>query len=399
MPQERTLTSDPWSLDLRPSREDVIELLSHLVAIDSVNPSLVSGAAGEAAIAGFVARWLHDEGLEVSVPEVSPGRPNVIARLPARSSGPAVMLNAHLDTVGVAGMDAPFQPRVDGDRLYGRGAYDMKASLAAIMLASRSLARQEGTRGDVIVTAVADEEYASAGTRALLRTLKADAAIVTEPTGLRVCLAHKGFSWMAIETRGVAAHGSKPDLGVDAIGHAGRVLVELERLGGDLAGREPHPLLGNGSVHASLIEGGQELSSYPESCRLQLERRTLPGDTPDSVAGEIHRVLEHLGAADASFHATCEQILWRDAFEVDPYSPIVRTLAAQVDSVLGSPPEFYGDTAWMDAALLSAAGIPTVVFGPGGSGAHAAIEWASIDQTAMCAEILARTAWTFCNAP
>jgi acetylornithine deacetylase len=305
------------------------------------------------------------------------------------------MLNAHLDTVSVEGMERPFEPVVEGDMLYGRGSYDMKAGLAAIMLAGRSLVRA-GVAGDVLITAVMDEEHASLGTQAIAKSLSADAAIVTEPTGLKVCTAHKGFAWLAVETHGRAAHGSKPELGIDAIAHMGRVLGQVEELGGELAERKPHPLLGVGSVHASLIEGGRELSSYPDRCECQIERRTLPGETEESVEVEMQARLKLLKQRDAAFSGDLELFLWRDAFEVDPHEEIVRRLREAGEAVTGRAPAIYGDTPWMDAALTQAAGIPTVVFGPGGAGAHAAIEYASISEVALCAEVLATTALEFC---
>ncbi|MDQ2744077.1 MAG: ArgE/DapE family deacylase [Chloroflexota bacterium] len=380
----------------RPSGQDVSSLLMALVGIDSINPSLMAGAAGESGVAEYVADWLRAAGLPVELQEVLPGRPNVVARIGGTGHGRSLMLNAHLDTVGVAGMTDPFRPRVEGDRLYGRGAYDMKAGLAAIMLAARSVQRAGGAQGDLIVTAVMDEECASAGTEAVLRRYQADGVIVTEPTGLRLCTAHKGFAWLSVSTEGRAAHGSRPDLGVDAIAHMGRVLVHLEALGKKLAQGQGHPLLGTGSIHASLIEGGQELSSYPERCRLQIERRTIPGETPESVLEEIRAALQAQSANDPSFRAEAELLFWREPFEVNPGAPIVQTVEQAAIAITGGRPQVYGDTPWMDAALLSSAGIPTVVFGPGGEGAHAVVEWASISQTATCAEILAQAAMDYC---
>ncbi|MEP7105617.1 MAG: M20/M25/M40 family metallo-hydrolase, partial [Chloroflexota bacterium] len=263
-----------------------VELLSRLVAIDSVNPDLVAGGAGEAEMARFVASWLESAGLEVSTEELVPGRPSVVGVARGTGGGRSLMLNAHTDTVGVEGMDRPHEPRVDGNRLYGRGSYDMKSGLAAIMLAGAQAARA-GLAGDVIVAAVADEEAGGLGTEAVLRRWSADATIVTEPTELDLAIAHRGFVWIEVETRGRAAHGSRPQLGIDAIVKMGPILSGLEALDQRLRAGPGHPLLGTGSVHASIIAGGAELSTYPASCKLMAERRTIPGETPELVGDEF----------------------------------------------------------------------------------------------------------------
>ncbi len=268
-----------------PDRE-LAALASELVAIDSANPALIAGAAGEAEIAKFVAAWSERAGLEVEVVEPVAGRPSVIATARGTGDGRRLLLNAHLDTVGFAGMERPLDPRIEGDRLYGRGSYDMKGALAAI-LSVASAAASEGLAGDLIVTAVADEEVASLGTEAVLKQVHADGAVVVEPTELQVAIAHKGFAGFEIETAGVAAHGSRPDLGVDAIALMGPVLVRLTELDRRLRSEPSHPLLASGSLHASLIEGGQEFSSYPARCLLTGERRTIPGESAAQVEREL----------------------------------------------------------------------------------------------------------------
>src|SRR3954471_8903429 len=230
---------------------DVAALLADLVAIDSVNPALVPGGAGEPEIAAFVARWARAAGLEADVLEGTPGRPSVVVRARGSGGGRTLMLCGHLDTVNVEGMAEPHVPRVEGDRLHGRGAYDMKAGVAAALVAARDAARA-GLRGDVIVAAVADEEHASLGVQEVLGAVQADAAIVTEPTPGEIVIAHKGFVWAELTVHGRAAHGSRPDLGVDAIVAAAPVLARLGALD-EALGAAPHPLLGRGSVHASLI--------------------------------------------------------------------------------------------------------------------------------------------------
>ncbi|HLI08093.1 MAG TPA: ArgE/DapE family deacylase [Ktedonobacteraceae bacterium] len=375
---------------------EITELLWQLVAIDSVNPDLVAGGAGESAIARFVASWLEEAGLEVRIEEAAPERPNVIALARGTGGGRSLLLNAHLDTVGVSGMPRPHDPYIEGNRLYGRGAYDMKAGLAAIMIAA-SMARRQSLRGDVILTAVCDEEFASIGTSSVVKRWHADAAILTEPTQLDICIAHKGFCWLDIETTGVAAHGSLPQVGVDAIVKMGKVLVGLEELDRSLQAGPAHPLLGTGSLHAALITGGQELSSYPERCLLSVERRTVPGETRELVEQQIRVILDRIAASDPQFQATMKTMLTQVPFEISEDEPIVRTLLRQATSVLGKEPGVGGAFGWMDSALLAAAGIPTVIFGPGGAGAHAVVEWADLDQLQRCADVLVATINEFCS--
>ena len=375
------------------SAGEVEELVAELVAIDSVNPALVPGAAGEAEIARFVAGWAEDAGLAVEIVEPVPGRPSVVATARGEGGGRSLMLNAHLDTVGVAGMVGPYEPRVHDGRLHGRGSYDMKGGLAACMLAAAAAARG-GLGGDVLLTAVCDEEHASIGVQTVLERFRADACVVTEPTSLRVCVAHKGFAWWRITARGRAAHGSRPDLGRDAIAGMGPVLTGLTELDRALEERV-HPLVGRASVHASLIEGGQELSSYPERCVLEVERRTLPGETREAVEAELRGLV----ARGEPGTLEGEVSLVREPFEVDPDEAIVAVLRRQASTVLGREPEVVGETPWMDAAFTSAAGVPTVVFGPHGAGAHATEEWVDLASVRACAQVLLALATEFCDAP
>jgi acetylornithine deacetylase len=369
------------------SPAEVETLLGELVSIDSVNPALVPGGAGEREIAGFVAGWAEDAGLAVEIVAPDPERPSVVATAAGEAGGRSLLLNAHLDTVGVAGMAAPHDPRVEDGRLHGRGSYDMKGGLAACMLAA-SAAAEEGLAGDVILTAVSDEEHSSIGVQAVLERIRADACVVTEPTELRVCVAHKGFAWWRVTARGRAAHGSRPDLGSDAIARMGPALSALAELDRRLEQRL-HPLVGRASVHASLISGGQELSSYPERCVLDVERRTLPGETRADLERELRGLLD--GELDG------EITLMREPFEVDADEAIVDVVRRQAAAVLGREPEVVGAPYWMDAAFTSAAGIPTVVFGPRGAGAHATDEWVDLASVRSCAETLVAAAAEFCR--
>jgi acetylornithine deacetylase len=374
---------------------DLTALISDLVAIDSVNPSLVEGGAGEGEIAAFVADWARAQGLEAELLEETPRRPSVLVRARGSGGGRTLLLCGHIDTVNVEGMTDPHAPRVDGDRLHGRGAYDMKAGVAAALIAARDVARA-GLPGDVVVAAVADEEHASLGVQEALRALRADAAIVTEPTELELVVAHKGFVWTEIEVAGVAAHGSRPHLGVDAIVKTGPILTALGALDAALGDRT-HPLLGRGSVHASVIEGGVELSSYPARCVVGLERRTLPGESGADVEREIEDLLDACRAIDPTLQAQQRTLLVREPFEVAPDSELVHAVSTCAEGVLGTKPKIAGASYWADAAFIAAAGIPTVMFGPSGEGAHAIEEWVSLSDTEAVARTLIAVAELICG--
>ena len=375
-------------------RDEIVDLVSALVAIDSVNPALVPGGAGETAAARWVADWAGAAGLETEWLEATPGRPSVLVRARGSGGGRTLLLCGHLDTVNVEGMAAPHAPRREGDRLHGRGAYDMKAGVVAALLACREAAAL-GLGGDVVVAAVADEEHASLGVQEALGAVRADAAVVTEPTELDVVVAHRGFLWAEIEVTGRAAHGSRPHLGVDAIVKAGPVLTALGELDGAL-GERTHPLLGRGSVHASVIAGGLELSSYPGRCVVGLERRTLPGDTAASVAAELDALLDRCRAADPALVAEHRTLLVREPFEVPRDAEIAAAVGAAAESVTGAPRPVSGASYWADAAFIAAAGVPTVMFGPSGDGAHALEEWVSVDATEAVVHTLTATARAFC---
>lgn len=375
--------------------DNLEKLLSDLVAINSINPELVPGVAGEAEIAAFIAGWLENAGLEVYQHESAPNRPNVVAVARGSGGGKTLLLNGHMDTVGVAGMPQALQPEVHGGNLYGRGAYDMKGGLAACMLAVAA-ARQLTLRGDVVFSAVVDEEFAGDGTLTVAKHYQADGAIVAEPTHLQLIVAHKGFVWLEVETIGVAAHGSRPDLGVDAIVKMGPVLAGLEDWQRTLQARPAHSRLGHASVHASVIQGGQELSSYPERCVLSVERRTLPGETPAAVETELQEIIQRQRQADPTFQAVVRKGLARTPLETPEGASIVQAVRNAGAGVLGRLVELGGVSYWTDAATLWAAGIPSVLIGPTGGGAHAVEEWVELESVAQCAEIYLATAKQFC---
>ena len=371
-----------------------ISLLRDLVAIDSVNPSLVHGAAGEAQIAEAIAFHMRRIGLDVEMQEVAKGRPNVVGILEGARAGRSLMLCGHTDTVGVEGMDAPFHPTESNGRLYGRGSQDMKGGVAAMIDAAR-LVREHGFEaGRLIIAAVVDEEFASMGADALVTQFTADAAVVTEPTDLRIGVAHKGFAWAAIETQGRAAHGSRPLDGRDAILRMGRVLQRFEQLDRDLQSRLPHALLGTGSLHASIIEGGRELSSYPDRCRLQLERRTLPGETAETLGAEGEEILRGLRQEDPEFSATMELIFSRPPYEIPETAALPAALSSAARAC-GVAASVVGMSFWTDAAVLGAAGIPSVLFGPGGAGLHSTEEYVIVQHVIACRDSLAELALNY----
>ncbi len=376
---------------------DPLPVLKALVAANSVNPSLVPGAPGEAEAAEVAREALAAAGLDVVLQEAAPGRPNVIGVLEGREPGPTLMFCGHLDTVGVEGMTDPFVPRVDRGRLYGRGAQDMKGGIAAMIAAAGTLARR-WTRGRLIVAAVVDEEHMSLGAEALVRDWRAEMAIVTEPTDLQVAVGHKGFAWVEVVTAGRAAHGSRPEEGRDAIARMGRVLGLLEARDRELQAAAPVPFQGTGSLHASLISGGRELSSYPDQCTLVYERRTVTGEDERTVDAEARAIVDRLVAADPEFQATVRVNGHRQPHCLDPAHPLVRTLS-EVVARTGRPAEPVGMSFWTDAAILSGAGAESLLFGPGGAGLHSTTEYVALDDVYLCRDILVETAARLTASP
>jgi acetylornithine deacetylase len=375
--------------------DPTIRLLHDLVAIDSVNPTLVEGAAGEGAIAAAIAHELGRLGLDVGIDEVVPGRPNVVGVLEGRSPGRTLMFCGHTDTVGVSGMHHPFTPVVRDGRLYGRGSQDMKSGVAAMIGAAARLAERGLPRGRVLVAAVVDEEHSSIGADALVTKWRADAAVVTEPTDLAIAVGHKGFEWIQVDVAGTAAHGSRPAEGEDAILRLGRVLARLESLDRNLQSRAAHALVGTASLHASTITGGREWSSYPDSATLRLERRTVPGEPSSIGLTEVNEICAALKAQDPSFRVRASQLFSRPAYEIPPNHELPGVLSAAVEA-LGRRSVVTGATFWTDAAILGGAGIPSVLYGPGGAGLHSVEEYVILDDVLICRNALAELAVRFC---
>ncbi|MGE0459762.1 MAG: M20/M25/M40 family metallo-hydrolase [Vicinamibacterales bacterium] len=382
----------------------LIDLVSELVAIDSVNPTLVPGAPGERAVTHVIARWLASRGVDVAeVASGEPGtdRPSLLCRVPGTGRGRSLMLYAHTDTVGVDGMASPFDAAVHAGRLHGRGAYDMKGSLAAIMRVAAEVAARP-CAGDLWLMIVADEESDSRGTDAVLaelarRNVQPDACIVAEPSDLRLMVGHRGFATGTITTRGRAAHTARRDEGVDAIAMMARLIVALEDLDLRLNAGAGDPLLGHGAVVASLVRGGTELFTFPAVCEARFVWRTLPGQTREALTAEIERLFDVLRARDPRFEATLDWGLWRDPMLVDQAAPVVRAVADAALEHVGRAAEVCAAPWWTDAALIQAAGIPAVIFGPPGGGIHAVDEWVDLEGLARFERVLRAVTARFCS--
>jgi acetylornithine deacetylase len=376
--------------------DPAIRLLRELVAVNSVNPTLVPGAPGEREIADLIAAEMRRGGLDVSIETVADGRPNVVGVLEGRARGRTLMFCGHTDTVGVAGMTDPFTPVERDGRLYGRGAQDMKGGVAAMIAAATSIAARGALdSGRLVVACVVDEEHSSIGADALVKSWRADAAVVTEPTNLEIAVGHKGFAWVDIVVEGKAAHGSRPADGQDAILRLGRVLCRLEALDRALQARPPHPLVGTGSLHASIIEGGRELSTYPDRAVLHMERRILPSEAESIAVEEVREILDGLAREDATFRGAASAVFSRPAYEIGTDHDLPQRLATALSRV-GGEPRITGASFWTDAAVLGHAGIPSVLFGPGGAGLHATEEYVIVADVQRCRDALVELALTFC---
>jgi len=379
-------------------RGDAVSLARALIKIDSRNPTLAPDSPGEGECARFLASVLDDWGFSVEVLESIPDRPNVIARV-GPADAPALMLNGHLDVVGVEGMvHQPFDAELRGNRIYGRGSADMKGGIAAMCAAASDVADTACDR-QILVTAVVDEEYDSLGMRTLISAgLRANAAIITEPTRLSICPAHRGFVWMEAAFKGKAAHGSRYDIGVDAITHAGLVLADLDKLEKTRDSGPRHPLLGRGSLHASTIRGGVGLSTYPEECILAIERRTLPGESSQKALKEITDAFAAVRANHPQLQARVTLTTAQLPSDVPIDSAVVERLRGAMERE-DVPVKIEGLSAWTDAALLNEAGVPTICFGPGDIAlAHAAEEFVQVEEIDVAKRVLTRVVREWCRS-
>ncbi len=379
-------------------RGDSVALLRELVRVDSRNPSLVPGGPGERAVAMALADILSSWGMQVEVRDAVAGRPNVIARVPGNgSNGRSLMFNGHLDVVGVDGMvHAPFDALERDGRIYGRGSSDMKGGVAAMCAAAALVVGD--LKGDLIVASVVDEEWQSIGTSALLASgVRADAAIVTEPTRLAIMPAHKGFAWLEITVHGRAAHGSRWDIGVDAIRHAGLLLAELDRIDEEDLPRS-FPSASRAAIDPRGVgrAGESEQARTPTDVSSVLKGARFRVSAPPMPFRRWRKPAPACGRAGPGFARTSSLAFSQPPSDVPPNAPVVRDLSATLDA-RGLSPRLQGMSAWTDAALLNEAGIPAVCFGPGDMGlAHAAEEYIEAREVRNATDALAAFARSWC---
>jgi acetylornithine deacetylase len=378
-----------------PSDDAAVLLALQLVGMDSTNPQLVAGGAGEAQVAQIIAARLRAAGLEVSMTEVAPGRPNVVGRLRGRGGGRSLMLCGHTDVVGA---EPPgFTPSVRDGRLYGRGTVDMKGGLAAAVVAVERLAASgSALDGDVLVAGVIDEEWVSAGAERLVAEHGADAAILPEQSDLDVIVEHGGFAWFDVHSRGVESPGIEPEAGVDAIALLAPVLSGLVELDRELAQR-PRRRSGRPSLHPSTISGGTQFPVYAAACTLGIERCLVAGESVAGARAEIHALLTRARLADPRLEAEVELVVGREPVSLDESGPLVRALDAAIEAHTGRAPAHVGDMGWADSGILAEAGIPCAIFGPAGDGHHTAHEYVTVASLIACAEIIEATARAFCT--
>lgn len=376
----------------------LLKLLQNLIKIESINPSLAKEGSGESEIAHFIADYLKDLGLQIKFQKIGKNRLNTIGILKGSAGGRKLILNGHTDTVSVSNMKIePFNPIFKNGKVYGRGASDMKSGLAMMIMALQTiLHKEQELPGDIILGFVADEEYASLGTEEFVKEYKADGGIVCEPSNMNIIIAHKGFVWIKVNLHGKSAHGSLKDFGIDAIIKAGKFLVKVEELEKNVLSNKKNAVLGTPSIHASLINGGTELSTYPDNCEIKLERRNLPGEIQEMISNEIKTIINNLKQEDDKFEADYDIFFYRSPLEISRNERIIKSLEQSCID-LGYKPKFGGFAGWTDAALMNDTGTPTVIFGPKGTGNHADVEYVNFKSVVKSTEILVNTIIDFCN--
>ena len=369
-----------------------------LVQTDTRNPLLCKDSPGDTLGIKYLAKLYDQLGIEYKIHKLGSKQANIVAKIRGKGKGETLLLNAHLDTVSVDGMKNPFSGKIDKDKLLGRGSQDMKGSLAAMITAAKYIIDNNiELEGSLIIAAVADEEYTSVGTLDLLKNYYSDAAIVTEPTNFSLVTAHRGFIWYEVETIGKAAHGSKYDIGIDANLHMGKFLAELDCYIKELNNQKPVPLVGKPSMHASVIKGGTDISTYSGKCILQIERRTVPGEKETDITAKLQSIIDKLASKNPQFQATVKPFFQRLQFKVSHNTKIVKIAEETLKEHFNNTCVFTGAAFWTDAALISDAGIDTIILGPIGDGLHTNNEWVSIKSLNDLTKLLIKISCSFCE--
>ena len=379
--------------------KDVVSLTSELVRIDSANPWLVAGAAGEANVASYIAHWLEPLGVELHLEEAETRRPNLIAIWRGTGGAKSLCLNAHIDTVGYAlWRDQALEPRIEGDRMIGLGAADDKGHCAVAMQVFKSLVESRThLRGDVWLALTVDEEGTSCGTMDFLKHHHPDAVIVLEPSGLgNVTISHQGFGWLDVIVEGRAAHGCVPEIGIDAIAHMAEVITRLQKLDREKYANNAHPLNGKTVFHTSLISGGTDYATYPDRCVLGIEIGTQPGETINDRVAEIEDIFRQVKQIYPTFKGKVLVKLARNPFEAQGHEALLQILTSELEKEIGQKVQLVGENAWGDAALFQEAGIPTLMLGAEGGNFHAPQEWVSLPELGKLAKIIEATVQRFC---
>ncbi len=383
-------------MNIKLDSDYLVKTLQQLVQINSVNPDLTEGAPGEVEIGRFIASLLSDLKLDAEIETLAANRVNVTCLIKGSGSGPSLMINVHMDTVGVTGMSEPFSAKIVAGKLFGRGSYDTKAGIAATLTMVKALIEnQVRLEGDLLLAFVADEEYGSMGTERLLESYTTDSAIVLEPTDLDICLTHKGYGLFEFITLGKAAHGGNSQQGIDANRNMGRIMAKLDVISEQLEQMTEHPLLGKPSMHIPTILGGSEPFTYAAECRLQLERRTLPGETLETILAEYQAIIDGLAGQDEKFQAQVKIVMWRDPYQIDKQQDIVMHLTNAIQTTTGQKPDYIAHSWWEDSGLTGNAGINTVILGPIGCGLHTREEWVDLKSVQTLAECLFRVSRSY----
>jgi len=373
-------------------RQELLSLLPDLISINRINPPYGSDAPGEGKIGEYVADYYRRHKIPCEKQEVLPGRFNVVGKIKGRDRNRCLIFEAPLDTGSVAGMTSdPFVPEIRNNRMFGRGSCDTKAGMAGMMMALKQVSQGDtAPPTDLWVTSTIDEEYSFQGIRHLAaQGIRANGAVIAEPTQLDTIISHKGCLRWKITTHGRSAHSAKPHLGINAISKMMKLVQAIEtKILPRYQTAPQHPLLGTPTMNIGMVHGGIQVNLVPEYCEIHIDRRTLPGENTANIIADFQEVVEELTRLDPEFRAVIETPLLEDSWlETSPSATIVEVTEAVCREVIGKS-RLQGVPYATNAGKLSRIGIPSLVIGPGNiDHAHTAVEFVDIDQVAQAAEI------------